>query len=209
MAEQPVNKNIGTDIWGAIPADVKSTIITQLLTGLLGLVGGLFHKKPSTSAPVVPLAPIPFEEEPMVSPPSVPAAPAPVFSASQLDVMDVNGEPYHPESAINWGSYIRFDSNPKDQFGAPLPADQIDPTTGVVSELEWRSTWDGEGGERPEFHVNVGGNLYNQSNGYACSVKVFKHGVEDNKRHVLDVYVRYTLKDGRVVESNEVRIEVD
>jgi hypothetical protein len=159
-------------------------------------------------------------EEPLVNPPVVPAppapAPAPIFAASQLNIMDVNGEEYNPLNAIGWGSYVRYDSNPKDETGAPLPAEEL----AQVGSIEWKSLWDGSPDTAGFHHVNVGGALYAKSNGYACSLKVFKEGEdakrhkvfkegEDAKRHTLDVWVTYHLKGGGTVDSNEVRVFVD
>ena len=127
-----------------------------------------------------------------------------IFFASQLDVMDVNGEPYNPVNAINWGSYVRFDSNPKDQYGKPLPAEMLS----EIESLEWKHTWDGEP-DRQEFaHINVGGALYQKSNGLAVSAKVFKEG-EDAKRHAWAVWLTYHLKGGRTVDTNEITLMVD
>lgn len=142
----------------------------------------------------------PVEEEP-IEPPKPEAV---VFFSSQLNVMDVNGEAWDGVSAIGWGSYVRLDSNPKDQFGRPLPAAQL----AEIESVEWRTTWDGEKAPEDVARPNVGGALYNKSNGLACSGKVFKEA-EDAKRHAWAWYLRYNLKGGRVVETNEITFPVD
>ena len=182
--------------------------ILKALPAILALIERFAPERPGIAGPGPRPVP-PIEEEPIVAPVKpIPTPETKVFTSSRLDVMDVNGEPYNPLNAIGWGSYIRLDSNPKDQFGSPLPAEQIRPETGVVEKIEWRSTWDGEADTEENHHENVGGRLYNESNGYAISCKVFKEN-EDARRHSLDVWVTYHLKDGRKVDSNEVRLLVD
>jgi len=205
------NKNVVGNVWGAIPDEVKTQLIQGLMAQLMGLLGGLFNKKKKDPIVVVnPTLPPGFEEEEIIAPPKPVPVVEKIFSASQLNIMDVNGEGYNPNNAVGWGSYLRYDSNPKDQFGSPLPFELIDPASPkcVVDKVEWKALWDGEPGSH-SFHINVGGNLWNNSNGYAVSLKIFKEDTEDNKRHTLDVWVTYHLKNGGTVDSNEVRVEVD
>lgn len=212
MSDQKPNAQID---WSPVISQALPIILPQLFA----FIAGLLHKQHQAPAPVntvpgfyPPSDPKPsVVEEPLVNPPpSAPVPPAQVFSASQLNVLDVNGEEYNPVNAINWGSYIRLDSNPKDQFGKPLAKELIDPASPqcVVQSIEWKSLWDGAPDKAGKCHLNVGGNLYNNSNGYAISAKVFKEG-EDDKRHTLDVWVTYHLKAGGTVDSNEVRFQVD
>lgn len=210
----------------AIASQLIKTLLPMLIENLPGLIMqliALFAKKPGT-----PTTPI-IEEEPIVSPvPPKEPVPSSIFSSVQLNILDITGTDNPPSidealagNAVGWGSYIRFDSNPKDQFGNPFPGELLglkkqgnrwvadDLSKSVVSDIEWRSTWDGEGGERPEFAVNIGGNLHTQSNKYSCAVKIFKKGVENAERHVLAVWVRFKLKDGRTIDSNEISLNVD
>lgn len=199
----------------AIASQLIKTLLPMLIENLPGLIMqliALFAKKPGE-----PTKPV-IEEEPIISPvPPKEPVPDPIFSASKLNIMDITGTENPPSvdealagNACGWGSYIRFDSNPKDQFGNPLPFELIDPNNPkcVVSSIEWRSTWDGEGGSRPEFSMNEKGNLWNKSNGYACALKVHKEA-ENKERHVLAVWVRYKMKDGRTVDSNEISLYID
>jgi len=182
-------------------------LLKELIPQLIPVLIDALKSKPKLPSVIVPVLPPGFEEEDIINPKPVPVpvVPAkPIFSASQLNVMDVNGEAYNPGNAINWGSYIRLDSNPKDEKGDPLPKEEL----AQVESIEWKSLWDGEPDKEGFCHINVGGNLWNQSNGYAVSAKVFLEG-RDANRHTLDFWVTYHLKSGKTVDSNEVRFQVD
>lgn len=216
-------KKIDSDLLGQL----IQTLLPVLIQNLPQLIAQLIELfKPKPTAPTRPTPPVVIEEPIIVTPPT--PQPAPVFTSSQLNILDITGTEHPPTveealagNACGWGSYIRYDSNPKDQFGNPLPGELLglksdgaggwvedDLSKSVVASIEWRSTWDGEGGTRPEFTMNVGGNLYNQSLGYACACKVHKEA-ENKERHTLAVWVRYNLRDGRVVESNEISLYID
>ena len=200
----PINKNVVGDIWGAIPQDVKSQLISGIFQQLLGLIGGLFKKKdPKSRNPFPEPVDIPVPDDiPAPAPKPAPVVPDKKFANTRLDLQWVNGTNAHNAEylaggAVGWGAYIRYDSNPIDSEGNKITLEEVL----SLPTPEWSWEWDGENGGGP---INKGGNALEESKGFACAFKIFKEGFEDTKRHKFTVWVTIAGK-----ESNRITLDVD